>query len=154
MRSQKNLVLHLERKKKEIENDTKTKTIIEFNQNLSCSVKRLAVKKYIYSVANSTSRFSSSKMLMIAKISLMSSVYDVLETVYFPNKITRDLYQKYSVKKILLYHVLTDTDSTCLFFVFVCKPECEVPGKKFRNFIIEIIMRNEVSSMSDASGEF
>ena len=67
----------------------------------------------------STRRFLSSKIIMFAKISLRSFVYDVLGTVYFPNKITREIYEKYSVEKILPYHVLTDTDTTCLFFVFV-----------------------------------
>ena len=93
-----------------MENNTKIKTIIEFNQNLSCSAKCLAVKKNkkTKTYVKATIRFFSSKMLMFTKISLMSFVYGVLEMVYFSNKITREIYEKYSIEKILLYHVLTD----------------------------------------------
>ena len=85
----KNSVLDLEKKKKKMENDTKTNTIIEFNQNLSCSVKCLAIKKNAN--VKPTSRLSSSKILMFAKISLMSFIHDVLEMVCFPNKIMREI---------------------------------------------------------------
>ena len=109
----KNSMYELEKKTKEMENDTKTKTLIEFNHNLSCSIKCLAEKN----IANvkPTSRFFNIKMLIIAKISLMSYVYDVLKAVCFSNKLTREIYQKYSVDKILPYHVLRGIDSTCLF---------------------------------------
>ena len=83
-----------------MENDTKTKTVIEFNQNLSCSIKCLVVKK-IYANLKPTSRFFSSKMLMFKKSSLTSFVYDVLEKVYFPSRITREIYEKNLVQKIL-----------------------------------------------------
>ena len=75
-------------------------------------------------------------------------------TVYFLNKITREIYKKYSVEKILPCHLLTDTDSTCLFFVSICKHECEVPDKKFINCIFEIMTENEVSSRFNALDEF
>ena len=105
------------RKKKEMENDTKTKTSIEFNQNLSCSIKCLAEKKNAN--VKPTSGFFSSKMLMFAKISFISCVYNVLEAVCFSNKITREIYEKYSVEKILPYQVLTSTDSIYSFFFFL-----------------------------------
>ena len=136
-----------------MENDTKTKISIEFNQNLSCSIKCLAEKKN--ASVKPTSGFFSSKMLMFAKISFISYVYDVLEAVCFSHKITREIYEKYSVEKILPYQVLTSTDSIYLFFFFfVCKPECEVPDKKFRNCLFEITTKNEVSSRFNTLAEF
>lgn len=57
---------------------------------------------------------------MLAKLSLMSFIYKVIETVYFPNEIVREIYKKHKVKRCLPYHILTDTDSTCLMIVFIC----------------------------------
>ena len=55
---------------------------------------------------------------------------------------------------MLPYHVLTDTDSTCLLFVLVCKRKCEAPDKKFRNYFFEITSKNKVPSRFDTSDEF
>ena len=68
---------------------------------------------------------------MLAKLSLMSFIiYDMLETFYFPDKKAQKILQKYMIEKVHTYHVLTDTNSTCLKFLFVSKPNSTTCEKK------------------------
>ena len=62
----------------------KTKMILEFNNHESASIKSSAAKKNHH--IKVTTRFLSGKMLMFAKLSLMSSIYEDLETFSFPNE--------------------------------------------------------------------
>ena len=39
-------------------------------------------------------------MLMLAKVSLESFVYDLTKTFFFPNTQTKDLYNDYMIEKI------------------------------------------------------
>ena len=64
----------------------KTKIILEFNEQKSTSIKSFAVKKVKIKV---TVRFLSGKTLMFAKLSLMSFIYEVLETFCFPDENVR-----------------------------------------------------------------
>ena len=41
----------------------------------------------------------------------------------FNTKKMKEIYNKYMVVRILPYSILTDTDSICVFFIFICKPE-------------------------------
>ena len=54
---------------------------------------------------------------MFAKLSLKSFIYDLMETLCFPQKEIVELYKKYLVEKVEILHVLTDTDSTALQFI-------------------------------------
>ena len=56
---------------------------------------------------------------MFAKLSLMSFVYEMLETFYFPDEKVRKIYDEYLIEKVYMYHILTDTDSTSLQFLFI-----------------------------------
>ena len=84
----------------------KTKMIIEFNDRESASVKSFAVKKKFL---EKETRFMSGKFLMFAKLSLKSFIYSLIETLYFPNEIVREIYKKYQIEKILCNHILTQT---------------------------------------------
>ena len=70
--------------KKDEEKCLKTKSIIEFDLTLSCSIKSLAVEKN--SEIKPTTKFFNGKMLMFANVSLESFVYDLTKTFFFPNK--------------------------------------------------------------------
>ena len=72
-------------------------------------------------------------MLIFAKLSLISFIYEMIETFYFPNEKAKKMFGEYKIEYVFSYHVLTDTESTCLFSGFVCKPECDVLNEKFRN---------------------
>ena len=60
---------------------------------------------------------------MFAKALLESFVYDLMETIFFPNKKTKEIFNKYMIKRILPLSVSTDTDSICVFLIFICRPE-------------------------------
>ena len=68
-------------------------------------------------------KFFSGKMLMFGKLLLESFIYDFTVTFLFPGKKTEEIYGKYMIEWIFPYSVLTNTDSICIFFIFVCKSE-------------------------------
>ena len=126
--------------------------MIEFDETLACSIKCLAVKKG--SEVKPTTRFFSRKMVMLAKISLKSFIYDLTETLCFPNKKTKEIYDKYMVERIFPYHVLTDGNSTSLFFMFICKPESSIPDSNFKDLLSEVFVNNEIINRFDTSHKF
>ena len=114
-------IKYIEQKTRNEEKDPRTKTMLEFDHSTACNIKYLAVKKN--NEVKPTTRFFSRKMLMFAKLSLISFNYDLLGTFCFPSEKKRKIYEKYMIKIIFPYHVLTDADSTCLHFIFIWKPE-------------------------------
>ena len=77
-----------------------------------------------------TTRFMSGKLLMFAKLSLKSFIYDMIETFCFPDESVREIFKKYRIKRVEIFHVLTDTDSTSLKFTFISDPSSEIPESK------------------------
>ena len=53
------------------------------------------------------------------------------DVLYFPedNPKVQTIYDKYKIERCLLYQNLTDTDSTSLFFVFICNLYCQLNEK-------------------------
>ena len=88
---------------------------------------------------------------MFAKLSLMSFIYDMLETFCFPDEEVQKILQKYMIKKVDIYHVLTDMDSTGLKFLFVSKPDSAICENKYRDVIFEVIITSEVYNRFDTS---
>ena len=62
-------------------------------------------------------------------------VDDMIDVFCFPDEKIRQIYDFYRIKKRLLYQNLTDTDSTSLFFNFICDLECSVPESEARNIL-------------------
>ena len=91
---------------------------------------------------------------MFSKVSIKSFVYDLIDVFMFPNQETQQIYQKYEVEKCQLYQNLTDTDSTSIFFVFICNLNCSVSQEKARNIIFEVILKSKVFHRLDLSAEF
>ena len=58
--------------------------------------------------------------MMCSKVSVKSFVYDIIHVFMFPNEEMKKIYQKYKINKCLVEQNLTDTDSTSIFFVFIC----------------------------------
>ena len=133
----KNTIRETDEKIKKAEKDPKTKTIVEFDSRLAFSIKCLDVKQN--NTAKPTTRFFSGKMLMIDKISLIGFIHDLIETFCFPNNRTKKICKKYLIQFIHPYHILTDTDSTSMFFIFVCKPESSIPDEKYRDCLFEVV---------------
>ena len=104
----------------------KTKIILEFKDGESASTKSFAVKRNDH--IKVTTRFLSGKMLMFAKLLLMSFIYQVLKTFCFPDESIRSIFKKYSVDR---YHVLTDIGILSLpFYHPNLKDLNEFKGKK------------------------
>ena len=103
-----------------IENSIKskeTKMMIDFNCVESASIQSFAIKRK--DNIKLITRFLSGKMLMFATLSLMSFINKLIETFYFPDETVKKIYQKYLIEKVYIYHVLTDTDSSCTLKVFL-----------------------------------
>ena len=83
-------------------------------------------------------------MLILAKFSLESFVFDLTETFFFQNVQTKDIYNYYVIKRIFPYSILKDTDSICIFFIFICKPESCAPDSAFRDVLVKVIIKNDV----------
>lgn len=63
---------------------------------------------------------------MFSKLSLMSFIYVVAEAFSFPNEKVKKIYDKHLIEKVYIYHMLTDTDSTCLQFMFISDPKSDI----------------------------
>ena len=123
--------------------------MIEFDPSLVCNIKCLAVKKN--QTVAATTRFFSRKMLMFAKLSLKSFVYEFAKIFFFPSNKTKAIYNKYMTKRVFSYSVLTDTDSVCFFFILICKPESNTPD---REVLFEVICENKILHRFDTSHKF
>ena len=117
--SLKNLVKDaFEDRKTSLLSERKIKTMIDFEECNSSSIKSIIVKGS--NNIKVSSQFIKGKMLMFAKLSIKSFVYDTIDVFCFPDNEIITIYRKYQIEKCLLYQNLTDTDSTSLFFIFIC----------------------------------
>ena len=78
---------------------TNVKSMTEFDQEQSNSIKAVMVKQNPN--IKITTRFISGKMLMFAKISIKSFVYDISDVFMFPDATVRSIYEKYKIAKML-----------------------------------------------------
>ena len=124
-----------------------TKMIVDFCAEEAASIKSFAVKEK--QEVKITPRFLSGKMLMFAKLSLMSFVYEMQERFCFPDKKEREIYNKYLIEKIYMYHILTDTDSTSLQFLFISDPKSDICEQKYREIIFEVIITSRIYNRFD-----
>ena len=91
--------------------------VVEFNDHESASIKSFAVKKH--SNIKVTTRFMSGKSLMFAKLSLMSFIYEVIETFCFLDENVTEIFKKYGIEWVKIFHVLRDIDSTSFKFMII-----------------------------------
>ena len=61
----------------------------------------------------------SGKLLVFAKLSLKSFIYEVTETFCFSKENVKKINDKYKIERVETFHILTDTDSTALKFMFI-----------------------------------
>ena len=132
--------------------DRKVKTMIDFEYNASNSIKSIAIKKNTN--VKVTSRFIKGKMLMFAKLSIKSFVYDMIDVFCFPNNDIQAVYNFYQIEKCFLYQNLTDTDSTSLLFVFICNLKSTLPESKARKVIFECMTKSKILERLDVSNEY
>ena len=113
--------------------DKKIKTIIDFDKEQTCSIKSLAVKSS--SKVNVTTRFMKGKMLMFAKVSILSFNYDLIDVFMFPNQKTKEIYEENNIIKCYL-------------------SECNLPENKARDLVFEIMLKSKIKDRLDLSNDF
>ena len=111
-------------RREEAHKNNKIKSLIDFDEANTNDIKSIAVEKK--SNIKLTNRFIKGKMLMFAKASLQSFVYDMIDVFCFPNHAVQEIYKKYQIEKCFMYQNWTDTDSTSLFFIFICDIGCTI----------------------------
>ena len=139
-------------RKNEALTNQKVKSLIDFDEEYTCSIKSVAIEKS--SKINLTTRFLNGKMLMFSKVSIKSFVYDLIDVFMFPNQEIQEIYLKYQVNKFYLYQDLTDTDSTSKFYVFICDLNSCVSEDKARNLIFDVMLKSKVFDRLDLLAEF
>ena len=130
----------------------KVKSLIDFDEEYSWTIRSIAIEKS--SKINLTTLCLNGKMLMFSKVSIKTFVYDLIDVFMFPDQEIREIYQKYQVDKCYLYQNLTDTDSTSMFFLFICNLNCSVSKDKARNIIVEVMLKSKIFDRLDSSAEF
>ena len=101
-----------------------------------------------------TTRFLAGKMLMFAKLSLKSFIYSLAELLTFPEGIVREIYDEYLIEHILVFHILTDTDSTSIQFVAVSSVDSMFTKPEFRNILFRIFSNTDIRERFDKSDDF
>ena len=91
---------------------------------------------------------------MFAKLLLKSFIYSLAEVFCFPSPEVKEIYKKYQIESIQMYHVLTDTDSKSLQFIIVSDPNSDIPEPKIRDVIFEIIIATPIYKSFDTSHPF
>ena len=130
----------------------KNKMMIEFNDSECSSIKFIAVK--LKNNIKCTTRFMSGKLLMFAKLSLKSFIYLLVELLSFPHHLVQEIYSKYMIERIFVYHVLTDTDSNSLQFIVVSSVSSIFTEEQVRNILFEIFSKHEIRERFDKSDKF
>ena len=72
----------------------------------------------------------------------------------FPDDDIKQIYKKYEIQKCFLFQNLTDTYSTSLFFIFICKLSSSVDEKIARKIIFEALTKSKVINRLDLSDDF
>ena len=117
--------------------------IVDFCSQQSVSIKSFAITKKNDQL-KVTTRFLPGKMLMLGKLSLISFLYEILETFCFPDEKVQKIFDRYQIEKVFIYHVLTNTDRICLHFIFISDPKSEICDKKYPDIIFETIIASKI----------
>ena len=72
----------------------------------------------------------------------------------FPDQEVQEIYQQYQVNRCYLYQNLTDTDSTSMFFIFICDLNSCVSEDKARNIIFDVMTKSKIFDRLDLLAEF
>ena len=129
----------------------KIKSIIDFSNHDTASIKSLATKKN--AKIKITTRFMKGKMLIFSKVSLRSFVYDIIDIFSFPDDELKEIYNRHDIIKVFVYLILTDTDSCSLQFIFINKLTSSITENKTRDLIFEILLQ-KLAHRLDTSHEF
>ena len=74
----------------------------------------------------------------------------ISQRLFFSDKKTKESSGKYMIEQMFHYLVMTDTDSICVLFIFIYRPESNLPDGKFIDVLFEkrnkrkVIKENEI----------
>ena len=142
---------HVDRKNKALTSQS-VKCLIDFDEEYSCSIKSIDIEKN--SKIKLTIQFLNGKVLMFSKVSIKSFFYDLIDIFMFLNSEIQKIYAKYKINRCYLDQNLTDTDSTSMFFVFICDLGSNVREDKARNIIFEVTIASQIFDRLDLSADF
>ena len=72
----------------------------------------------------------------------------------FPNEEIKRIYAELKVDRCYLYQNLTDTDSTSIFFVFICDLKYSIDKRKSRDIIFKVMIKCKIFERLDLSDDF
>ena len=94
-------------------------------------------------------RYIAPKLLINAKISLASFLYDCVDTFCFPNEKTKAIYARHKILKVLPYLLMTDTDSRSLEFIINAEDSCDSGEREMRDILLKIFLDNDIHKRLD-----
>ena len=139
-------------RKDEAFKNQQVKSLIDFDDEYSSSIRSVAIQKS--TKINLTTRFLNGKMLMFSKVSVKSFVYDLIDAFMFPNCQIQKIYDKHKINQCYLDQNLTDTDSTSMFFVFICDLQCNLREDKARDVVFEVMLKSKIFDRVDLSADY
>ena len=116
------------------------------------SVKGVACKKQ--TMVKVSTRYISFTLLINAKISLASFIYDCIGTFCFPNEETSLIYACHKIIKVLTYLLMTNTDLGSLEFMVIAEDSCDCGDREMRDILFRIFLDNNTQHRLHLSGEF
>ena len=148
----KSKLIHYSERKNEVLKNQKFKSLIDFDEEYSSSVKSLAIEQS--TKVNLTTRYLNGKMLMFSKVSMKSFVYDFIDVFMFANEEIQKIYAEFNIERCCLYQNLTDTGNTSIFFVFICELKCFIDERKTRDIISKLMIKSKIFERLDLSDDF
>ena len=126
--------------------------MIDFDKNKCNSIKSIAVRGN--TTIDETARLIKVKMLMFAKMSLKSFVYDLTDVFCFLMEEVRKLYNQHDIIKCHINLNLTDTNSCSMLFNFISKKEFNIKDSDLRKLIFKILKHSKIAERLNVLNKF
>ena len=72
----------------------------------------------------------------------------------FPDEEISKIFDQYEIQKCFLDQNLTETDSTSIFLILICKISCSINEKDVRDIIFEVLTKSTILQRLDLSDDF
>ena len=72
----------------------------------------------------------------------------------FPDEEISKIFDQYEIQKCFLDQNLTETDSTSIFLILICKISCSINEKDVRDIIFEVLAKSKILQRLDLSDDF
>ena len=91
------------------------------------------------------------KLLTFSKIYIKSFIYNLIDVFM---TFSKKIYDEYNDQRCYLYQNLTDTDSSSVFFVFICDLSCSVDKRTSRDITFKGMKKGMIFDRLDLSDDF